>query len=98
MREEQELILNPIDNAIALFDRQQHLILFNQKLTEIWGIPGTLLANTPHLDTICPEIIAQGYWSKQQCGNLRSCLLPFQTQGAAFVVIIMELKPGNQNT
>ncbi len=86
MREEQDLILNQIDNAIALFDREQHLIRFNQKLTEIWGVPAAVLANTPHFDTICPEIIAQGYWSAQQCEHLKNCLFPSPTQGAAFCV------------
>ncbi|MBC6474306.1 MAG: hypothetical protein GDA48_17045 [Hormoscilla sp. GM102CHS1] len=35
LKEEQELILSQVDNAIALFDRSQHLVLFNHKLAQM---------------------------------------------------------------
>ncbi|WP_287239529.1 MULTISPECIES: ATP-binding protein [unclassified Okeania] len=80
LKEEQELILNQIDNAIALFNKSHHLILFNQKLAEIWGLLPEWLALKPHCDTIFAEIVAQGYWSTKQCQQLKDCLLNTETE------------------
>ncbi|GGA19681.1 ATP-binding protein [Okeania sp. KiyG1] len=80
LKQEQELILNQIDNAIALFNKSHHLILFNQKLAEIWGLLPEWLAQKPHCDTIFAEIVAQGYWSTKQCQQLKDCLLNTETE------------------
>ncbi|NET42941.1 MAG: response regulator [Okeania sp. SIO2B3] len=80
LKEEQELILNQIDNAIALFNKSHHLVLFNQKLAEIWGLLPEWLAQKPHCDTIFAEIVAQGYWSTKQCQQLKDCLLNTETE------------------
>ncbi|MGD1804874.1 ATP-binding protein [Dapis sp. BLCC M126] len=79
-KEEQELILNQIDNGIALFDNSNHLILFNQKLPEIWGLLPEWLAQKPHSDVIFAEIVAQGYWSTEQYQQLQNCLLKIETE------------------
>ncbi|MCG5058767.1 MAG: response regulator [Limnoraphis sp. WC205] len=83
-REEQELILNQIDNAIALFDQNAHLILFNLKLTELWGLSIELLASQPDFEKVFREIVNQGYWSEEQCQHLKACLLKSESQGSAF--------------
>ncbi|MGK7920868.1 MAG: ATP-binding protein [Trichodesmium sp.] len=80
LREEQELILNQIDNAIALFDQSNHLILFNQKLSEIWGLLPEWLTQKPHSDIIFAEIVAQGYLSTEQSQQLKNCLLSTETK------------------
>ncbi|MEM1173081.1 MAG: ATP-binding protein [Cyanobacteria bacterium P01_H01_bin.35] len=79
-KEEQELILNQIDNGIALFDNTNHLILFNQKLLEIWGLLPEWLAQKPHRDEIFAEIVAQGYWSTEQSQELQNSLLKIETE------------------
>ncbi len=79
-KEEQELILNQIDNGIALFDNSNHLILFNQKLPEIWGLLPEWLKLKPHRDDIFAEIVAQGYWSTEQSQQLQNCLLDIETE------------------
>ena len=38
LRADQELILNQVDNAIALFDSSDSLVLFNKKLAETRGL------------------------------------------------------------
>ncbi len=83
-REEQELILNQVDNAIALFDPQGDLILFNLKLSELWGLSPEFLASKPSFENIVQEIVNQGYWSEDQCNYLKGCLLKSKSQGTAF--------------
>jgi hypothetical protein len=39
----EDLIINQVDNAIALFDQSHQLIVFNNKLTVIWGLPPAFL-------------------------------------------------------
>lgn len=86
LREEQELILNQIDNAIALFDQSHHLILFNQKLGEIWGLLPEWLAQKPHSDDIFAEIVAQGYLSTEQSQQLKNCLLITKTNNTPLYI------------
>ncbi|WP_375539540.1 ATP-binding protein [Planktothrix sp. FACHB-1365] len=86
LREEQELILNQIDNAIALFNSSHHLVLFNQKLAEIWGLSLNFLTQHPPLETICSEVVAQGYWSEQQCQQLKACLQQTELPNLSFCI------------
>ncbi|MGB3514299.1 MAG: ATP-binding protein [Microcoleaceae cyanobacterium] len=86
LREEQELILNQIDNAIALFDKSHHLILFNQKLAQIWGLLPEWLGQKPHSDVIFAEIAGQGYWSTEQCQQLKNSLLKTETENFSFYI------------
>ncbi|MEB3343504.1 ATP-binding protein [Okeania sp.] len=79
-KKEQELILNQIDNGIALFNNSHHLILFNHKLSEIWGLLPEWLKTKPHSNDIFAEIVAQGYWSTQQRQQLQNCLLKIKTE------------------
>lgn len=86
LREEQELILNQIDNAIALFDNSHHLILFNKKLAQIWGLLPEWLSQKPHSDVIFGEIVAQSYWSTEECQQLKDCLLQTETENISLYI------------
>ncbi|MEB3279303.1 MAG: ATP-binding protein [Lyngbya sp.] len=85
-RDEQELILNQIDNAIARFDQNSHLILFNLKLAQMWGLSTDFLESQPNFETVFAEIVNQGYWSEEQCQYLKACLLKSPSQGTAFCI------------
>ncbi len=91
LREEQELILNQIDNAIALFSPSHHLVLFNQQLAKIWRLSPEFLKEQPHLDQICQEILAQGNWLEEHCQNFRNCLAELDRYNLSFC---LELQDG----
>lgn len=74
LKEEQELILNQIDNAIALVDSSHYLILFNQQFTQLWGLSDPWLAQKPLYQEVCTQIVANGYWSEAQSEQLQSTL------------------------
>ncbi|HEY9833411.1 MAG TPA: PAS-domain containing protein, partial [Stenomitos sp.] len=74
LKEEQQLILNQIDNAIALIDPSQQLILFNQPFTQLWGLPGDWLTQKPLFQDVCDRIVAHGYWSNLQSEQIQSTL------------------------
>jgi signal transduction histidine kinase/ActR/RegA family two-component response regulator len=76
VKEEQQLILNQIDNAIALFDPSHHLVLSNLKLTQFWGLSADWLAAQPHFKEICAWVVTNGYLSQAQGEQLESALLP----------------------
>lgn len=85
-REEQELILNQIDNAIAQFDQNHRLSLFNLKLTQMWGLSTEFLEGKPDFESVVRKIVNQGYWGEEQCQYLKACLLKSQSQGTAFCI------------
>ncbi len=60
LREEQELILSQVDNAIALFDKSQHLVFFNHKLAQMWGISISELREKPHFTEVFAPVVEQG--------------------------------------
>jgi len=86
LREEQQLILNQIDNAIALFNASHHLVLFNQKLATIWGLSADFLSQNPSLETLCSKIAAQGYWNQQQCQLLHDCVQQIEIPNLSFCI------------
>jgi two-component system, sensor histidine kinase len=75
LKEEQQLILNQVDNAIALFNPSQHLVLFNPKLAQIFGLSGDWLALQPHFDQVFAQVVAQGHLSQTQYEQLRAVLV-----------------------
>ncbi len=75
MSDEQELILSQVDNAIALFDSQHNLIIFNSKLTQLWGLSPELLKNHPHIEQVSDLLREKGAWSQLQCHHFKSCVL-----------------------
>ena len=74
LREEQESILSQVDNAIALFDRSKHLVLFNHKLAEMWGLSIAYLKEEPHFTEVFASVVEQGYWLRSQYNELRKIL------------------------
>ena len=84
LREEQQLILNQVDNAIALFDSSQSLVLFNQKLAKTWGLSPEWLATKPCSDLFFAEIVNQGYWSSEQLQEFKQALQQSESESASF--------------
>jgi signal transduction histidine kinase/ActR/RegA family two-component response regulator len=75
MSDEQELILRQVDNAIALFNSQHHLILFNSKLAQLWGVSPELLKNHPDIEQVAAMLRKQDIWSELQCDHFKNCVL-----------------------
>lgn len=85
-QDEQVLILNQIDQAIALFDRCDRLILFNPKLTSLWGISVDFLETQPTLDEICTEITSKKLWSESEWDHLKQTLQESVTNKISFCI------------
>ncbi|HEY9808079.1 MAG TPA: ATP-binding protein [Halomicronema sp.] len=83
-KEEQELILNQVDNAIALFDVSDHLVLFNLRLAEIWGISSEWLQTQPHCDVLLAKLAERGCWSSSQGQQLREAMVQTETESVSF--------------
>lgn len=83
LKEERELILNQVDNAIALFDQTDRLVLFNRKLAEIWGLSPDWLKTQPHSDIVFAEVVEQGYWSAEQGEQVRQALDQAETESVS---------------
>lgn len=88
--EEQELILDQLDKAIALFDRSRRLVLFNQKLAQMWELDPDWLQQKPDFDSIFTQIFTQGGWLEEQCNQLKVGLETLEQQS-----ITLEIKQSN---
>lgn len=86
LKQEQELILNQVDNAIALFNPSHHLVLFNRKLIEIWGGETDWLQQQPHADLICAKLTELDYWLPAHCQHLQSALSKIDTENISFYI------------
>ncbi|MGL5060561.1 MAG: ATP-binding protein, partial [Microcoleus sp.] len=84
LQDDRELILNQVDNAIALFDSSGRLVLFNKKLAQTWGLQSEWLATKPNCDLLFVEIVARGYWSAQQCEQFKEALQKAQSESLSF--------------
>lgn len=60
--------------AIALFDKFHHLILFNQKFADSWGLSRDWLQKKPNCHEVFTSIVKQGYWSQTDYQQLISVL------------------------
>lgn len=76
LRADQQLIINQMDKAIALFDSSHHLVLFNQQLAQKWGLTTDWLAQKPSFHDVCAQVVAQGYLNKAQAQQLLASLSP----------------------
>jgi signal transduction histidine kinase len=63
---EQGLILDQVDDAIALLNANQELVLFNQKLVQLWHLPAEWLSQRPILSSILERLETSGHWSATQ--------------------------------
>lgn len=68
-----------VGEAIALFDASHHLAVFNQKLTEIWGISGEWFKTSPQITAVFSAVVKQGYWRQTQLQALLTTLEAPQT-------------------
>ena len=71
LKEEQEPILNQVDNAIALFNRGDQLVLFNQKLLSLWDLERNWLQRQPHFEEVFARVVECGYWSHEHRERLK---------------------------
>ncbi|MGP1383874.1 MAG: ATP-binding protein [Thainema sp.] len=79
---ERSLILDQVDDAIALFDADWHLILFNQSLVQIWQLPGEWLAQKPTLEEIIDWVVQQGHWTTEQRAEFFSTFVSDRSTGS----------------
>lgn len=86
LKQEQELILNQVDNAIALFDQSHRLVLFNHKLSQIWGLSPDWLQNKPTHITFFTQIATQGAWSKAQSQELISVFQQMEVENFSYSI------------
>ena len=77
--------LTPIESAIALFDESQHLILFNRRLTTLWGLSKDRLKLKPDLRSFFAEIVSLGYWSQAQYLQLIAAVESTQTEQSHYI-------------
>ena len=81
---DQELILNQVDNAIALFDSSDCLVLFNKKLAQIWGLSPEWLETKPKCHLLFAEIVDRGYLSVQQWQEFQQALETSEDESLSF--------------
>ncbi|MGC9525568.1 MAG: ATP-binding protein [Limnospira sp.] len=86
LTDEQALILNEIDHAIALFDPSDRLVRFNQKLADLWGFPAEFLAARPDIEALCAAITSRGHWSEDQCEHLKRTIGNTQSDRLCFCI------------
>lgn len=76
---------NSVENAIALFDESQQLILFNQRLATLWGFSKYWLKQKPDLRSFFAEIVSLGYWSQAQYLQLVAAIESSQTEKSQYI-------------
>ncbi|MEG4583289.1 ATP-binding protein [Microcoleus sp. MON1_C5] len=84
LRADQELILNQVDNAIALFDSSDCLVLFNKKLAGIWDLSPEWLETKPKCHLLFAEIVDRGYLSVQQWQEFQQALETSEHESLSF--------------
>jgi two-component system, sensor histidine kinase len=87
LQADQALILDQVDNAIALFDRDRRLILFNQKLVQIWGLSGDWLATQPRDEEVLRAIAEAGTWSDEQRQQLQQMVTLADAESASMSLV-----------
>lgn len=88
---ERALILNHVDDAIALLDAEQRLILFNQKLLQMWGLESAWLETQPTLAAIAEQLVAQNLWTAE---HQQAVVALFESPGQPCPIV--EICQGNQ--
>jgi signal transduction histidine kinase/AmiR/NasT family two-component response regulator len=84
LKQEQGLIVNQVDTAIALFDQSHQLILFNNKLVELWGFSPEFLNQKPTDEVIFNHIVEQSDWTESQKQQLETHLQTTETVNTCF--------------
>ncbi len=88
---DQALILNHVDDAIALLDSQQRLVLFNQKFVQMGDLDPQWLETKPTLGAIAQALIASGVWTGLQGEQILN-----QVNHPTGVTTALEMCQGNQ--
>lgn len=86
LHEEQMLILDRVDNAIARFDALHRLILFNQKLADLWDLPRGWLQQTPQVTEFVALLAERGQWLAEQRQHLQGILQNEQSENIQFSI------------
>ncbi|MBW4662954.1 MAG: response regulator [Chroococcus sp. CMT-3BRIN-NPC107] len=73
------------ENAIALFDKSQHLILFNQRLVSLWGLSADWLKQKPDLRSFFAEVVSLGHWSQAQYLQMVAEFESTQTEKSKYI-------------
>ncbi len=60
--ETQSQHINPPENAIAVFDSTERLVVFNYRLAALWGLPHEWLQKQPDMRSFFGEVVKGGYW------------------------------------
>lgn len=66
LQEQQALLLEQIDRAIAIFDRSDHLLTYNQGFLILGGFSPDWLAQQPRFSEIIETLAQQGQWLSRQ--------------------------------
>lgn len=64
--DEQALILERVGDAIALFNPDRELTLFNEKFQSMCDLQADWLSQRPRLSEILDRLVAKSFWSAQQ--------------------------------
>lgn len=91
LQREHQLILDRIDDAIALFDKSDRLISFNRQFGEIWGLSPEYLQTLPDFHQICTVLTEKGSCSHATCQLLQQIWEQSRSQP-----ISMEIEPTHQ--
>ncbi len=84
LQSNQALILDQVDNAIALFDSNHQLVLFNQKLAQMWGLALEWLAQQPSSRQVFAEMALRGGWTADQRQELEQAIAQVNPVGYSF--------------
>jgi len=85
-QQNQALILDRVDNAIALFNAANCLVLFNPKFAQLWEFSTDWLQQKPHAQQVFESCVAKGYWSSDQAQELLAALLSESSESRSFSI------------
>lgn len=74
--------LNPTENAIAVFDSTERLVLFNHRLAALWGLSPDWLQKQPDMRSFFVEVLKRGYWSSEQYQQVLAAIESNQSESS----------------
>ncbi|MGA7934116.1 MAG: PAS domain S-box protein [Kovacikia sp.] len=81
------LILEQVDDSIALFSSSRRLVRFNQRLVELWNLPIAWLQSHPHWNEILDRLIDQGQLIDLQVQDIQWYLEHAQHKPRSFRIL-----------
>lgn len=76
---------NSTENAIAVFDNAERLVLFNYRLIATWELSADWLQKQPDLRSFFAEIVKRGYWSIEQNQQVLAAIESNQTESTLYI-------------